>query len=189
MYIWLMENEIWKPVVGYEGLYEVSSYGRVYSLPDNGTPGKFNQGKIKIPQKRRRYLFVKLYKEGMCKAFSIHRLVAEAFIPNPENKPVVDHIDTNCYNNHKSNLRWASYSENSRNPLTIKHRLETKAAKGGKTASKKTFCYKNCVLIKTFDSQNEAARCIGISRRSVYRSIKYGTATKGGYIFSNAAID
>lgn len=93
------KNEIWKPVVGYEGLYEVSSYGRIRSLkrkvPHIMKP--FNNGYG--------YLKVSLNNNGQ-KTFFVHRLIAETFIPNPNNLPTVDHIDRNKMNNCIENLRW-----------------------------------------------------------------------------------
>lgn len=104
------ENEIWKPIEDYEGLYEVSSCGRVRSLkrkaPHILKPAVANS---------MGYLDVLLYKEGKTKHKKIHRLVAEAFILNPENKPTVDHIDRNPSNNCVENLRWANQSEQSFN--------------------------------------------------------------------------
>lgn len=181
--------EEWRPVVGYEGLYEVSSYGRVRSLPNRGTPGKYNNGKIKIPQKRGRYLYVRLCKDGKGTAFSIHRLVAVAFIPNPLNLPCVDHIDTDCHNNCVSNLRWVTHSENSRNPLTLKHMVENRDAKGGKRASQKTYVYKNGVLIKICKSQNEASQLTGVSRIHVWCCLNGKQKTANGYVFNKTPLD
>ena len=183
-----MENEIWLPIKNYEGLYAVSNYGRIMSLPERGTPGRFNEGIIRKPQKRGKYLFVKLCKNGSCTAYNIHRLVAEAFILNPNNLPVVDHIDTDCHNNCVWNLRWTSYSENSKNPLTLKHMLENRDAKGGKKASKKTYAYLDNTLVGVYHSQNEASRETGISRMNIWACINGKTKTAGGYKFSNTPL-
>jgi formamidopyrimidine-DNA glycosylase len=180
-------REEWRPVKGCEGLYEVSNFGRVRSLPNRGTRGKFNNGKIKVPQKRGRYLFVRLYKDGKGASFSIHRLVAEAFIPNPYNLPVVDHIDTDCYNNCVSNLRWASHSDNSRNPLTIKHMIENRDAKGGKRASQKVYVQKGEECFE-YRSQNEASRKTGVSRRHIWCCLNGKQKMSNGYIFSKTPL-
>lgn len=189
----LIENylyEEWRPIKGYEGLYEVSNLGRVRSLPNRGTPGRFNEGKIRIPQKRGRYLFVSLYKNGKGKAYSIHRLVAAAFVPNPNNYSVVDHWDTNPYNNCAENLRWVTHSQNSKNPLTIKHMIENRDAKGGKRASQKTYVYKDGKPYgdSPYKSQNEASRKTGVSRAPIYRCLKGLQESADGFIFSKTPL-
>ena len=76
------------------------------------------------PRNQRGYLFVVLYDGELHKRRPIHRIVADAFIPNPENKPCVDHIDTNRTNNNVDNLRWVTYKENANNPLSLKAQRE-----------------------------------------------------------------
>lgn len=111
-------EEVWKPVVGFEGLYEVSSKGRVRSIQFHGKP----RNKL-LSQSNRKYGYkqVKLrdWKKGFIVTAQVHRLVAKAFIPNPENKPQVDHIDTVPWNNNLENLRWTTPLENQRNPVTL----------------------------------------------------------------------
>ena len=104
-----MKKEIWKPVLGYEGLYEVSNWGRVKSLNYN------HSGKEKILKPvtyKSGYLYVVLSKNNKRKHFLIHRLVAEAFIPNTDNLPQVNHKDENPLNNVVSNLEWCTSSYN-----------------------------------------------------------------------------
>lgn len=103
-------KEIWKPVVGYENLYEVSNFGRVKSLPRNSTV-KYARI-LKSHTNRYGYLHVNLYKNNKRKDFLVHRLVAEAFIPNPDNLPVVNHKDENPSNNFSTNLEWCTYEYN-----------------------------------------------------------------------------
>lgn len=103
------ENEIWMAIKNYPN-YEVSSMGRVRSLyrrvPHILKPAVTNSlGHLKVG----------LYKDGKVKQLFVHRLVAEAFIPNPENKPTVDHIDRDTSNNCVENLRWANQIEQSFN--------------------------------------------------------------------------
>lgn len=100
------ENEIWKPIKGYEGLYEVSSCGRVRSLKRKA-PHIMGQGNNGYG-----YLYAPLTKDGKTTNIRISRLVAEAFIPNPNNLPIVDHINHKRAENYVENLRWVSYSEN-----------------------------------------------------------------------------
>ena len=111
-----MEEEIWKPIKDFEGYYEVSNIGRVRSLNYKRT------GKEKILtniEDYKGYLEVVLTKNGKRKQFKVHRLVAEAFIPNPENKPCIDHINTIKSDNRVENLRWVTYKENSNNEKTL----------------------------------------------------------------------
>lgn len=99
-----MSLEIFKDVEGYEN-YQVTSWGRVYSKQSKAfmTPQVHDKG----------YLRVDLIDEdGDRKHFKIHRLVAQAFIPNPENKPQVNHIDGNNQNNSVTNLEWVTNAEN-----------------------------------------------------------------------------
>jgi hypothetical protein len=93
-----------RKIKGYEGLYEITSDGRVWSCKNS---------KYLVPVKMANgYLKVNLYYEGKPKLTSIHRLVAISYLDNPKNKPTVNHIDGNKENNNILNLEWATYSEN-----------------------------------------------------------------------------
>lgn len=116
------EKEVWKDVVGYEGLYQVSNFGRVRMTKDK---------RMKVlAENKYGYLVVKMTKDGKVRYPFVHRLVAMAFVDNKENKPCVDHIDTNKYNNNVNNLRWVTPKENVNNPLSKIH--QSIAAKGRK---------------------------------------------------------
>ena len=120
---------IWKSVKGFEGYYEVSNKGEVKALErlvlNNGSPQHKHERILKQGNSGK-YKTVSLCKDGKVYAKTVHRLVAETFIPNPDNKPNVDHIDTNPLNNNVENLRWVTQKENALNPLTRKHLSESK---------------------------------------------------------------
>lgn len=103
-------NEIWKDVKGYEGLYKVSNTGKVFSCKSKQTLTQALTGTTF--NTRPGYYRVMLYKGSSRKNVAVHRLVAETFIPNPENKPQVNHIDHNTHNNNVNNLEWVTQAEN-----------------------------------------------------------------------------
>ena len=110
-----MSDEIWKTITEFP-LYEVSTFGRVRTKKTGYTRIGHNNGGgylqlLFCPGKKQR---------------TVHRLVAKSFIPNPHNKPEIDHIDGNKQNNHVSNLRWSTSAENHHNPITMKRYLEAK---------------------------------------------------------------
>ena len=110
-------KEEWRTIAGFEGLYEVSNLGNVRSIQFHG------KRRIKIMSLTdvRGYKLIKLrdWENKISLSYPVHRLVAQAFIPNPENKLQVDHIDTNPSNNAVGNLRWVTSLENQNNPLTL----------------------------------------------------------------------
>lgn len=118
-----MMEEVWKAIKGYEGLYEVSSYGRVRSLdhlieqPHPRNPAYtlryIQKGKIKnLRHHQAGYWVVDLYKGNLSETKTVHRMVAEAFIPNPDNLPEVNHIDENKENSRVDNLEWCTRKQN-----------------------------------------------------------------------------
>ncbi len=110
-----MSKEIWKDIKDYEGLYQISNMGRVRSLERQTSHGHKLIERILTPvNDKDGYLGIRISKDGTAKGFKIHRLVANAFIPNLENKPTVNHIDGNKKNNAVCNLEWATHSENAR---------------------------------------------------------------------------
>ena len=108
-------KEIWKDIKGYEGLYQVSNLGNVRSMDRITRDGRKIKGKNIKPHTNgnSRYLRAALCNNGKIKYENIHRLVAKAFIPNPENKPEVNHKDENPSNNLIDNLEWMTSKENS----------------------------------------------------------------------------
>lgn len=102
-------EEIWKDIRGYEGTYQISNCGRVKSLCRR----RRKEDKIlKALLNSRDYLQVNLYKNGKMFRYLIHRLVAEAFIPNPNKLPCINHKDENKQNNYVNNLEWCTYQYN-----------------------------------------------------------------------------
>ena len=135
--------EIWKPIQGYEGQYEVSNHGRVRSLErwgidKNGAKRPVHEkiltlhkGKVTERHPQARY-HVELWKDNKRRVPAIHRLVALHFIPNPEGKPQVNHIDGDPSNNRVINLEWATNTENTKHAYDTylrKHR-NCRAVKG-----------------------------------------------------------
>ena len=108
-----MEQEQWRPIERFNGEYMVSNHGRVRSLKRHGD-------RI-MPQtiQRRGYYAVTFWMDNKAKCVKVHRLVAETFIPNPDNLPEINHIDGNKLNNHVSNLEWCTRSHN------VKHSFDT----------------------------------------------------------------
>lgn len=105
-------KEIWKDIEGYEGLYQISNLGRIKSLKRMMKNRKCEEI-IKSPSKSEKgYLRIALCKNGKIKYVSVHRLVANAFIPNLQNKPCVNHKDCDTSNNNVNNLEWCTYKEN-----------------------------------------------------------------------------
>lgn len=114
-----MSEEIWKPVVGYENRYEVSNFGRVRRFVF-GKDGVFVGKKLMYLRKDGYgYYTIRISINSALKELKVHRLVAQAFIPNPENKPQIDHINTIRTDNRVENLRWCTQTENANNPITV----------------------------------------------------------------------
>lgn len=169
-------NEVWKDVVGFEGKYQVSNLGRVKTLrrlywsgPGNKTPKYTKEKLLNIyegsPNNKGGwdYLNVVLFSDGP-HTMLVHRIVASAFIPNPENKPCVNHIDGNKHNNVVTNLEWCTYSENSQHAVRTGLRghccFYGKFGEDNINCKPIIQCDMNGEFIKYWKSQSDAARSV-----------------------------
>lgn len=115
----LFDIELWADIDGYKGLYQVSSHGQVRS---------FMTGKVLKAWKRRGYPSVNLYKDGIKTIFHVHRLVAEAFIPNAFNKPCINHKTEQRDTNHVKDLEWCSVQYNNTYGTRVERCTKTRLA-------------------------------------------------------------
>lgn len=152
-------KEIFKDIKGYENLYKISNYGNVKSLK--------NSIILKPAKNHRGYLHVALYKNNKTKAHRIHRLVAQAFISNPENKPQVNHKDGNKLNNCVDNLEWVTNGENQKHAFKLG--LQTNKGSNNPRSRKINQYNLNGDLIKTWNSIYDITKALGIKRSSIWR--------------------
>lgn len=178
-------EEVWKDIIHYEGMYQVSNLGRVRavdrivdSAPEVGS--RIAYGHIlSITMNERGYMKVTLYKHNKGKQEYIHRLVAMAFIPNPENLPQVNHKDENKSNNEVSNLEWCSCSYNNNYGSKRKRQGETYLNNG-------TNCYRVAKLdesgevVETYRSMREAERKNNLTNGVLSSYFKRGFSECGG---------
>lgn len=149
-------KEIWKDVGGYEGLYQVSSTGNVMRNNRLLTPYVGTD----------KYYYVSLSKQSKVTKFKVHRLVAQAFIPNPENKPTVDHINRDRLDNRVENLRWATYKEQRINQTS---------------GEVPVYLISKDYTDLYFESQAEAARFLKTDVRNVNSALHGYSKTTHGY--------
>ena len=184
------ETEVWKDIVGYEGLYQVSNYGRVKHLNAivttcSGT--KTTKERVLTPHiQNSGYLMVDLYKDNKRKNMLVHRLVAMAFVPNPNCLKVVNHKDSTRTNCHAENLEWCTMSYNHKYSYDNNNRRQYMNWKSGKdnANSKPVFANdKNGKFVFRFDSIAEAERKTGILNNGIVQCLKGRSKTAGGYIW------
>ena len=160
--------EIWKDIEGYEGLYQISNKGHVKSLY------KGSERILKPVLNRSGYYYIMLYNDNVRKIFSLHRLVAQAFIPNPENKPQVNHLDENKKNNCVDNLEWATAKENS-NYGSRNERISRKILQYSKSGD----------FIREWQSAVEVKRVLGIDQGNIAHCCRGNPkhTTAGGFVW------
>ena len=200
-------EEIWKDIKGYEGKYKISNLGHILMLGAYSDGRKYKQGLKKTRVDKGGYEYVNLTNwEGKVETVKIHRLVAEAFIPNPENKPCIDHIDCNRTNNNVDNLRWVTYKENANNPITRINLSKAliKVCESEENRQKKRYVAKiqkniearrikiikpilqfdkNGIFISEFSSVTEAAQSVNGNVTSIIRNCKGKRPSAYGYIW------
>ena len=181
--------EVWKGIIGFEGLYAVSNYGRVLAyektrvMPKGGIR-TYPETILKQVFNHRGYPIVNLYIDGTMKQFFVSRLVAQAFIPNPDNLPQVCHNDDNPENNHVENLYWGTNKDNQDDS----HR------KGRHSKPKRPVtAYQICrdmltaewtkSFYGTFESTREASRQTGCNQSNVCKVLSGEIRQTKGFIF------
>lgn len=163
-------KEEWRPIKGYEGLYEVSNMGRVKSFHSD------EEVVLKQAEQLNGYMEVDLSKDGTTSVKIVHRLVAIAFIPNPNNYECVNHKDGNKKNNTVDNLEWCSVKENTY------HAIKTGLMQP-LVSSKPIMAYKDGKLVGVFGSIGECARKLGCNKGNVGDVIHGRLKTHHGFTF------
>jgi len=169
-----LPNEEWVDVKGYESIYSISNKGRVKSLKRtcirNGLVYEMDEKLISINNKR--YKNVILCKKSIKKDKLVHRLIAEAFIPNPYKKPFVNHIDGNKYNNSLDNLEWCTHKENQRHAVET-GLIQTKG--GSHPLSKRIGMFdKDGSLIEEFEYMKDVTNRLGFRTLNLIRKVAIG---------------
>lgn len=194
----VMEQEIWKDIKGYEGYFKISNLGRVMAIEryvKQGNGMRYCKERI-VPHHLNPFGYpcVTLCKEKKSKEHSIHRLIMEAFVPNPENKPHIDHINTDKTDFRISNLRWVTPKENSNNPITLQHCRENTYTdeRNIKINAKKkelgilieVFQYtKDGVFVAHYESMQKAQAATGIYASQIRSVLDDNTQSAGGFMW------
>lgn len=173
-------TELWKDIEGYEGLYQISNLGNVKNLRTE---------KVKVSSiANTGYKSITLYKNRTKKTFSVHRLVAQAFIPNPDNKPQVNHKDSNKINNCVDNLEWVTSKENIQHIISLGYKpvcnTRGKFGKDNKQSIKIGQYDKSGNLINIYYGGNEIKRQLNLSTAShILEVVKGKRKSAFGYVW------
>lgn len=182
------KEEIWKDIVGYEGMYMVSNLGNVKSV---ARIVKCNKGKREMNGVIRTlrisnngYPIVSIRKS----IYTIHRLLAIAFIPNPENKPVVNHKDGNKLNNNVNNLEWCTHSDNIKHAFKMGLKMPSKTQLGKKGGNHNKAIpvlqfNKNGEFVKEYPSLTDASIETGVPMKNISLTLHNYQKTSGGFIW------
>lgn len=189
-----LPNEEWKDIKDFEGLYQISNYGRVKRLGywrnyigKNQFTSFESRYFIKehvLKVKCDRYLRVELYKTSKeSRLYNVHQLVGKMFIPNPDNKPIIDHKNNNTYDNTVCNLQWVTYKENV--DYSWERGRERKTGANHKNSKKIGQYSVDGELLNTYYGSGEASRATGISDATIREACKggYGCKTRGGFVW------
>lgn len=165
----------WRPVVGYEGLYEVSNTGEIRSIARKGTRGGIL---TQSTSNQKHYAHVLLTKGCKCKTTSVHRIVAQAWLPNPEHKDQVNHIDGNKLNNNVENLEWATAYENIRHAFRTGLKDMSAAIEANK---RKVAAITRGKIVAIYDSVQDAERATGASNQNIIKVCQGKRKHAGGF--------
>lgn len=172
-----MNKEIWKDIKGYEEIYQVSNLGNIKRMKTNKILKSLKHGK-----KENEYLMVVLSNNGKEKMFYIHRLVAQTFIPNPNNLPQVNHKDGDKTNNFMENLEWCTISENQIHAIKNKLKIPAKGLQCGNTRKVGQYS-KDGNLIKKWEYIKLASMELNILSPNIINCCKNKIPSAGGYIW------
>lgn len=182
--------EIWKDIEGFEGLYKVSNLGEIKSVTRTVNScynsSMIVKGKLRIQSLKAGYKYVDLSKDGKTKSLRVNRIVAIAFIPNPENKPYVNHINGIKSDNRVENLEWNTASENDNHAFTNNLRKSPlfwagKSGSDHNKSKKVNMLSINGEFIKSFGSIREAERITGVQSVNISKCCSKKRITSGGY--------
>lgn len=177
-------EEVWKNIKGFEGSYQVSNYGNVRGIDRILKDGRFWKGRtLKPGSNGKGYLYVHFNLNG--KNYLIHRLVAEAFLPNPNNYPEVNHIDEDKSNNKVDNLEWCDHKYNNNYGSRNKRMLETRN-RNGKNFKPVLQYTKDGIFIKYYKSIISAFEETGIGSPDITNCAKGNRKSAGGFIWKYA---